>query len=118
MTSCLFSFRNHAMVACNRNLNRFQVFQDMVRRLNGLSGLSCVRTDTSAKSTAQCGTGARTRRLTGGYEPHWKMLPEAVKICQDLVSCKCRKGRLRQCSWKKADLQCTAVCLYERLYSA
>ena len=49
----------------------------------------------------------------GGYEPYWTTLPEAAKICQELVSCKCKKGCVRQCSCKKAALQCTALCLCE-----
>jgi hypothetical protein len=47
------------------------------------------------------------------YEPHWTTLPEASKVCQELVSCNCKKGCMKKCKCKKAKLQCTALCACE-----
>jgi len=50
---------------------------------------------------------------TGQYTPYWTRLPEAAHSCIELVSCKCKKGCVRLCKCKKADLQCTALCVCE-----
>lgn len=51
-----------------------------------------------------------TKNDDGMYEPHWTSLPEAAKSCYELVSCKCKKGCVRRCKCKQADLQCTGLC--------
>jgi len=44
------------------------------------------------------------------YEPHWTTLPEASKVCLELVSCKYQKGCTKKCKCKKAKLECTQLC--------
>ena len=44
------------------------------------------------------------------YEPYWTTLPEASKVCQELISCTCKKGCTKRCKCKKAKLECTALC--------
>ncbi|KAK3857509.1 hypothetical protein Pcinc_036238 [Petrolisthes cinctipes] len=46
----------------------------------------------------------------GSYEPLWTTLPEALKICFELVLCGCKKGCRKCCKCKKANLQCTGLC--------
>ena len=41
-------------------------------------------------------------------------LPEASKVCQESVSCKCKKGCTKQCNWKQAKLECTPLCDCEK----
>ena len=48
------------------------------------------------------------------YEPHWTTLPEASKVCRELVSCKCQKGCTKKCKCKKAKLECTQLCACDR----
>ena len=44
------------------------------------------------------------------YVPNWTILPEASKACYELVSCKCKKGCVKNCKCKKLALECTALC--------
>ncbi len=45
------------------------------------------------------------------WTPLWGMLPEASKICSELIHCACKKGcTTRRCKCLKANLLCTAVC--------
>jgi len=48
-------------------------------------------------------------KTSGVYEPLWTTLPEASKICRELVSCKC-KDCVKKCKCKKAGLVCTPLC--------
>ena len=47
----------------------------------------------------------------GVYEPHWTKLPKAAHSCYELVSCKCKKRCVKRCKYKKAALECTALCV-------
>ena len=47
------------------------------------------------------------------YEPYWTNLPEALKACQELVSCKCKLECMKRCTCRKAELPCTALCACE-----
>ena len=49
----------------------------------------------------------------GLYEPHWTTLPQASKICHELISCGCKSGCTKRCKCKKAALQCTGLCVCE-----
>ena len=49
----------------------------------------------------------------GLYEPNWTTLPEAAKICYELVSCNCKKGCFTRCKCNRASLKCTALCFCE-----
>ena len=49
----------------------------------------------------------------GMFEPYWSTLPEASKVCSELVSCKCKKGCVKNCKCKKMGLECTALCTCE-----
>lgn len=42
--------------------------------------------------------------------PFWGKLPEASKICNELLRCSCKKGCVARCKCVKAKLQCTALC--------
>jgi len=45
------------------------------------------------------------------WTPLWGMLPEASKICSELIHCACKKGcTTRRCKCLKANLLCTALC--------
>ncbi|XP_041378093.1 uncharacterized protein LOC121390363 [Gigantopelta aegis] len=46
-----------------------------------------------------------TKNDKGKYEPHWTSLPEAALICDELVSCKCKKDCVKCCKCKKAALE-------------
>ena len=37
------------------------------------------------------------------YEPYWTTLPEASKVCQELISCTCKKGFTRDPSSRKQN---------------
>ena len=54
-----------------------------------------------------------TKTVNGLYEPNWTTLPETSKVCCELVSCKCKKGCVKRCRYKKAALHCTALCACE-----
>ena len=47
------------------------------------------------------------------FEPNLTTLPEASEVCYELVSCKCKKGCVRNCRYKKLALECTALCACE-----
>ena len=49
----------------------------------------------------------------GSYEPICTTLLEASKSCSELVSCGCKKGCRNRCKCKKANLQCTGLCVCE-----
>ena len=51
-------------------------------------------------------------RKADGYEIVWTKLPEAAKICQELVryGCQSEKGCRGRCKCIKASLKCTALC--------
>lgn len=49
-------------------------------------------------------------KTSGVYEPLWTTLPEASKICRELVSCKCKQDCVKKCKCKKAGLDCTPLC--------
>ena len=47
------------------------------------------------------------------YRPVWTTLPEASKICSELVKCGCnveKRGCIGNCKCVRADLPCTALC--------
>ena len=46
----------------------------------------------------------------GTWEVMWSSLPEASKVCRELVRCGCTKGCQTNCKCKKAALTCTALC--------
>ena len=54
-----------------------------------------------------------TKSEKGLYEPHWTRLPQAAQTCRELLLCKCKKGCVKRCMYKKAALDCTALCLCE-----
>ena len=47
---------------------------------------------------------------TDGWQPFWTNLPEVTASCQQLVKCGCSKGCRGNCSCKKSNLKCTALC--------
>ncbi|KAG1649787.1 hypothetical protein GQR58_028625 [Nymphon striatum] len=47
------------------------------------------------------------------YQPFWTTLPEASRICYELVSCGCKKGCNNRCKCKKAGLKCSGLCWCE-----
>ena len=49
-------------------------------------------------------------KTSGMYEPLWTTLPEASKVCRELVSCQCQEGCIKKCKCKKATLECTPLC--------
>ena len=53
------------------------------------------------------------KNSSGLYEPNWSKLPDASKVCYELVCCKCKKGCVGRCKCKKAALQRTALCACE-----
>ena len=53
----------------------------------------------------------------GIFEPNWTTLPEASKVCYELISCKCKKGCAGRCKCKKAALKCTGLCMCEGEYT-
>ena len=46
------------------------------------------------------------------WQPRWTTLPEASKVCQELVKCGCKveKGCRGRCKCAKAGMPCTALC--------
>jgi hypothetical protein len=47
----------------------------------------------------------------GRWEPFWTSLPEASRVCRELLKCGCKKAcRTKQCGCQKEGLQCTALC--------
>lgn len=51
-----------------------------------------------------------TRANNGTWEVVWSTLPEASKVCQELLRCGCLKGCRANCKCTKAFLTCTALC--------
>ena len=47
----------------------------------------------------------------GGWEVKWTSIPEASKVCRELIRCGCKKGCRKHCKCVKAALQCTALCI-------
>ena len=47
----------------------------------------------------------------GGWYPKWSTLPEAAKVCSELIRCGCKKACRGLCKCTKANLPCTALCL-------
>ena len=47
-----------------------------------------------------------------GWQPFWTNLPEVTASCRELVKCGigCTKGCRGNCSCKKSNLNCTALC--------
>ncbi|KAK0146492.1 hypothetical protein N1851_014183 [Merluccius polli] len=52
-------------------------------------------------------------KAEGHYEPFWTCLLDAGQSSFELVSCRCKKGCVKQCKCKKAALDCTALCFCE-----
>ncbi len=50
------------------------------------------------------------KKPSGGWEIHWTTLPEATQACRELLRCGCKKGCRGHCKYRKAALQCTALC--------
>ena len=46
----------------------------------------------------------------GTWDVVWSNLPEASKVCQELLRCGCTKGCRTNCKCKKAALSCTSLC--------
>merc|ERR1712082_124497 len=46
------------------------------------------------------------------WTPLWTLLPEAAKVCRELLKCGCKAEPLcsRKCRCKDAGLPCTALC--------
>ena len=44
------------------------------------------------------------------FKPIWTTLPEAAKICNELIRCGCTKRCTGRCRCKKSALPCTSLC--------
>ena len=42
--------------------------------------------------------------------PRWMTIPEAAKVCTELIHCGCKKGCTARCKCLRADLACTPLC--------
>ena len=51
------------------------------------------------------------QKVSDGWAPLWSSLPEAAKVCHELIHCKCKKACRGLCKCYKANLSCTALCL-------
>jgi hypothetical protein len=49
-------------------------------------------------------------RGENGWTPTWTTLPEASKVCKELVRCGCKKSCSGLSRWFKASLPCTSPC--------
>ena len=49
----------------------------------------------------------------GVYSPIWTELPDAAKVCQELIHCSCKKACRGLCKCYKANMRCTALCVCE-----
>jgi hypothetical protein len=49
-------------------------------------------------------------QTAGEWKPLWTTLPEASKICQELIHCGCKKSCTGRCKCKKAELKRTSLC--------
>lgn len=45
-----------------------------------------------------------------GWATFWTDIPEATKVCRELLRCGCKKGCTGRCKCVKAELPCTALC--------
>ena len=54
-----------------------------------------------------------TRHGSGKWTVVWSHLPEASKVCAELLHCSCTKGCERRCKCRIAALSCTALCKCE-----
>ena len=45
-----------------------------------------------------------------GWQSIWTILPQASKLCHELIHCRCKKGCTGRCKCVKAGLKCTAWC--------
>jgi len=46
----------------------------------------------------------------GKWNPVWMTLPQASKICMELLKCGCKTGCTRNCKCSKAFMKCTSLC--------
>jgi hypothetical protein len=42
--------------------------------------------------------------------PVWMTIPQAAKVCSELLKCGCKKGCMKNCKCSKAFLKCTSLC--------
>ena len=52
-----------------------------------------------------------TKDDKGVYVPKWTTLPLVAEACYELLCCGCKKGCRRNCRCKRANLECTGLCL-------
>ena len=45
-----------------------------------------------------------------GWTPKWSDLPQASKVCYELIHCKCKTACRGRCKCFKANLKCTGLC--------
>ena len=45
------------------------------------------------------------------FSPRWMTIPEAAKICTELIHCGCKKGCAARCKCFRADFACTPLCI-------
>lgn len=45
-----------------------------------------------------------------GWATFWTDIPEATKVCRELLRCGCKKGCTGRCKCVKAELPCIALC--------
>ena len=45
-----------------------------------------------------------------GWQPVWTTLPEATKVCLELIKCGCQKGCGIRCKCRNINLSCTYLC--------
>ena len=43
--------------------------------------------------------------------PRWMTIPEAAKVCTELIHCGCKKGCTARCKCFRANLACTPLCV-------
>ena len=68
----------------------------------------CQLLPTPALPHQQAGDGPRMRMVCMNLTTN---LPDASKACYELISCKCKKGCVRNCKCKKKTaLECTVLC--------
>ena len=51
-----------------------------------------------------------TKDDNGVYVPKWTTLPLADEACYELLCCGCKKGCIKNCRCKRANLECTGLC--------
>jgi hypothetical protein len=47
---------------------------------------------------------------SGDWKPVWTLLPEADKVCRELIKCNCKNTCTGRCKCKKSRLVCTDLC--------